>query len=215
MNNKIKFILSLFFYAITGIGISLTILGNIGVSSFNSMNLAISNVLNIKIGSVTTFINLIFLLGYMILTKFKNPLKYLLQLISVISLGFIINVFYYYFFSNILLNNYFSKFFIFILGTIIAGISTGMVINLNIITFPIESFCLIVSEKTKYSFMSLRYFVDVFSVVVSLLISISFNLEIFIREGTLISLMLLSATIGLTKNIYSKYFVKNKLIIAK
>lgn len=209
MNRIIRFIHSLFFYSLAGLGISLTIRADIGVSSFNSVNVAISNAIHMKVGSITILINLLFLLGYMVLTQFSKPLKYTLQVISVLCLGLIINIFTHYSFLNMLISNYILKLLVFILGTIIAGFSTGMVINFDTITFPIESFCLALADKMSYSFVKLRYLVDIFSIITSLGVSYLFNLSFFVREGTIISLILLSAVINLTKKIYYNFFIKN------
>ena len=85
---EIKNILtSLLFYLLSAFGISLTIKANIGVSSFNSFNVALSNVTLIKIGTITTIINLIFLL-FCILLNSENKIKeYLLMFIALIFFG--------------------------------------------------------------------------------------------------------------------------------
>lgn len=204
MNTIKNFIYSFIFYSLSGFGISLTIRANVGVSSFNSMNVAISNATNIKVGTITLLFNLLFLLGYMTLTQFSKPVKYLLQAVSAICLGLVINFFTYYFFPNVIVSSYAPKLLLFIVGTIIAGFSVGMVINYDTITFPIESFCLVLADKIGSSFAKMRYLVDIISVIISLAISFFFNLPIFVREGTLISLILLSATINHTKEMYYK-----------
>lgn len=146
------FIFSLFFYSLAGFGISLTIRANIDVSSFNSMNIAISNVSQVKIGTVTIGTNLLFLVGYMILTHFTTPLKYFIQGLFVFCFGMVINVFTYYFLPQMLPTHYLYKIVMFITGTILTGISTGFVVYFEIITFPIEEFCLSLSEQTQISF---------------------------------------------------------------
>ncbi len=52
---------SLFFYGISALGISLTIKAAVGVSSFNSLNVSLSTITGIKVGTITTAINLLFL----------------------------------------------------------------------------------------------------------------------------------------------------------
>ena len=203
MTKTRRFLYSLLFYALAGLGISLTIKANIGVSSFNSMNVATSNAAQIKVGSITIVINLLFLIGYMFITRFSQPKKYILQGISLLCLGFVINIFTHSVFQNFLLENYILRLVVFVLGTTIAGFATGMVINFDMITFPIESLCLALSERTNASFVQLRYLVDICSVMISIGISVVFQLSFFVREGTILSLFLLSAVIGVTKKRYS------------
>ncbi len=55
-----KVVKSYLFYVLSALGISLTIKASVGVSSFNSMNLAFSNAFDIKVGTITMIINMIF-----------------------------------------------------------------------------------------------------------------------------------------------------------
>lgn len=202
MKKNKTLVMSLLFYSMVGFGISLTIKSNIGVSSFNSMNVAISSISGVKVGFITTLFNLLFLIGYIGITRFRYRKKYVLQIIATLCLGYVINFFTYIFIPDLSNYNYILRVFVFIIGTIIAGISTGMVLNLDMIAFPIESFCSELSNKTGFSFAKLRYSIDIFSVGISLMISVIFNVDLFVREGTIISLFLLSATITWVRNIY-------------
>ncbi|HHY27858.1 MAG TPA: hypothetical protein GX523_14150 [Desulfitobacterium dehalogenans] len=70
--------------------------------------------------------------------------------------------------------------------------------------FPIESACALLAEKTGAAFSRIRYGVDILSVAGSVLLSLIFSLPLFAREGTVISLFLLTAAISLTKKRYEK-----------
>lgn len=199
-----KLLYSLFFYALTGLGISLTIKANIGVSSFNSLNLSLSLISGIKVGTVTSLVNGAFIILYMILTGLKQRKEYIGQGVSVYALGLVINFFVYTVFVNVNLNSYLSQVICFIMGVCISGFGTGMVLNLRVLAFPIESVCRIVSEKTKVSFMKIRYIVDIICISASLVITFFTNSGLFIREGTVLSLFLLSFVIGITKKTYEK-----------
>jgi len=202
---KIKpLVYSYIFYSISAFGISLSIKANVGVSSFNSMNLALSNASNIKIGSITMIINSLFLLTYMYMTDFKNKSKYLLQLFSVIFFGFLINLFTYFLLSDFNVDNYVIRILLIVVGTILSGLSVGMIINFGKITFPIESFCLEFAKKRSLSFAKVRYSIDIFSIIVSTIISLSFDLPFYVREGTIISLILFTASMNFSKTHYPK-----------
>lgn len=194
-----KLIKSYIFYMISAFGISLTIKAAVGVSSFNSMNLAFSSAFNIKVGTITMGINAIFLMVYMYLTQFKLKGKYFIQLVSVILFGTFINFFTYTLLGGLVINTYPLRVFTVGLGTIIGGFAVGMIVSFNTITFPIESVCLYLSEKSRFSFTQLRYGVDVFSVTVSIAVSLLYTLPLYVREGTIISLMLFSYTMGSVK----------------
>lgn len=195
---------SYIFYIISALGVSLGIVANIGVSSYNSMNLAVATMSDIKVGTITTFFNIIFLLIYMILTKFNEKYKYLVQGVSVFMFGSFINYFTYNIFSGLSSLGYIQRLLIFSGGTVISGLSIGIIIYYYIITFPLENVCIKISQMTKISFMKLRYLVDVFSLIISVGISMVGDLPIYVREGTIISMFLLSLSINLAKDYAEK-----------
>lgn len=195
-----KLLSSLLYYFISAVGISLTIKANIGVSSFNSLNVSLSNLWNIQIGTVTTLLNLSFLIGCLILDKERRISKYIFMLVAVMSFGEIINFVYYYLLGDITLSAYPLRLVVFLIGVLIAGTGTGQVLRLSLLKFPIESFCQLLADRTRFKFSTYRYGVDIVCVVMSVLISLIFSLPIVIREGTLISLFLLSGVINWSKN---------------
>ena len=211
MNNLKNLLKSYMFYTTSAFGISLTIKANVGVSSFNSMNIAISNASDIKVGTITTILNIIFLVGFMYLSGFSLRKKYAIQALSVMMFGVLINFFTYNLLGNLVVVNYPLRLLLISLGTIIGGLSVGMIISYNAITFPIESFCLAIAERTKFTFVRLRYSVDVFSVTISIVVSLAYSLPLYVREGTVISLILLSASMNFMKNMYSRYHSNEEL----
>lgn len=195
---------SYIFYIISALGVSLGIVANIGVSSYNSMNLAVATMSDIKVGTITIFFNIIFLLIYMILTKFSEKYKYLIQGISVFMFGVFVNYFTYNILSGLSSLGYIQRVLLFSGGTVISGLSIGIIIYYNIITFPLENVCIKISQITKISFMKLRYLVDIFSLIISVGISMIGELPIYIREGTIISMFILSLSINLAKDYAEK-----------
>ncbi|WP_297432931.1 hypothetical protein [uncultured Cetobacterium sp.] len=195
---------SYIFYIISALGVSLGIVANIGVSSYNSMNLAVATMSDIKVGTITIFFNIIFLLIYMILTKFSEKYKYLIQGISVFMFGIFVNYFTYNILSGLSSLGYIQRVLLFSGGTVISGLSIGIIIYYNIITFPLENVCIKISQMTKISFMKLRYLVDIFSLIISVGISMVGELPIYVREGTIISMFILSLSINLAKDYAEK-----------
>lgn len=198
MNTK-NLIKSYIFYLISAFGISLTIKAHIGVSSFNSMNVALAEASQIKVGTITTLLNIAFLLIYMRMTHFKLVGKYILQGFSVLIFGIFINFFTYNLLNFFELSNYGMRILTMIIGTIIGGASVGMIISYNTITFPIESVCNELAERTSNSFMLYRYGIDLFSIAISVIVTLSFDLPFFVREGTIISFILLSFSMSLVR----------------
>lgn len=210
MKKTINYILSILMFITTGLGTSLSIKGAIGVSSFNSLNISLSYIIPLKIGTITLLTNLIFLILYIFITKNKYKLKYILQFIGITTIGLVINFFTYNIFEKIILTNYISNLLFLLLGIIIGSISVGVILTLDSITFPIEAFCYEYSIKNNKNFASTRRYIDYFSIIFSLIISYIFKKPLLIREGTLISLFCFSTIIEKTNN-----YLTNKKWIQK
>ena len=99
--------LSLMAFILTGIGASMSIEGAIGISSFNALNYSLSSLFQMKIGTMTIILNLLFLFLYIVLTNGKFIVKYIFQLIGISSIGIVINFFTYNIFDKIEVGNYF------------------------------------------------------------------------------------------------------------
>lgn len=194
-----KYFLSFFYYMVAAFGISLTIKAEIGVSSLNSLNVAISQVSRIEVGTITTLVNIVFLIACIFVEKNKKIFEYLFMILSLICFGSIINIFLYHFLIGIQINNYYIAILVFTLGTIIAGYGTGRSLHYGILKFPVEKLCLILSDKTKKSFALYRYGVDIICIFFSLFISLTFNYPLFVREGTILSFLLLTYVINKSK----------------
>ncbi|GGA49487.1 YczE/YyaS/YitT family protein [Psychrobacillus lasiicapitis] len=205
-----KVIQSILLYIVSAIGISLTLKADVGVSSFNAMNLSISAWTSIKVGTITFVVNLIFLIGYICLCDKKDFRKFTLMLISMLFFGMVINFFLYTILGTIHIENYLVRVVLFIFGMILAGGTTGIILSLDIIPFPIESFCLRIAELTKRTFSLYRYSIDLFSIIVSITISLLYNLPINIREGTIISFLFLSGIISYTRLKCENYQLRTK-----
>lgn len=191
-----KVLLSLVFYILVAFGISLTIKASIGVSSFNALNVAISRWLRIEVGTITGILNLLFLMIAFLIDSKKDWKEYGLIIISLILLSNAINFFVYILFPYFRFESYLSNIFFFIIGTCIAGIGTGRILYYGILNFPIEKCCQLLELVTHRPFSLFRYSFDIIFVTSSILISLIAHLPFFVREGTLLSLLILSYVIG-------------------
>ena len=67
-----KYLLSFLYYMVAAFG----------VSSFNSMNVAISELTKTEVGTITTFVNLLFLIACFFIEKNKKIPEYLFMIVS-------------------------------------------------------------------------------------------------------------------------------------
>lgn len=121
--------LSLMAFILTGLGTSMSIEGAIGISSFNALNYSLSNLFQMKIGTMTIILNLLFLFLYIVLTKGKFIVKYVFQLIAVSSMGIVINFFTYNIFDKMEVGNYFISVMYLVCGVFIGGDFSGIYIG--------------------------------------------------------------------------------------
>jgi uncharacterized membrane protein YczE len=200
-----KLIKSYLLYLVSAFGISLGVIANVGVSSYNSMNLAIATASGIKIGTATILFNSLFLCLYMMLTKFSEKPKYVIQAMAVLMFGGLINFFTYTVLGGIIPESYTQRLLLITLGTMIGGSAIGGIIYYNVITFPLESLCVKLSEMSRFTFVKIRYSVDIICIVISISLSLVYALPFYVREGTLISMIILSYAMNISKNTFEKY----------
>ena len=189
-------VLSLIAFILTGLGTSMSIEGAIGISSFNALNYSLSSLFQMKIGTMTIILNLLFLFLYIVLTNEKFIMKYIFQLIAISSIGIVINFFTYNIFDKMEVGNYFISVIYLVSGVLIGGISVAFILALDTMSFPVEAFCLEIANMKNIKFSKVRRFIDIISVSVSLLITLLFSYPLVIREGTVVSLLLFSTVIG-------------------
>jgi uncharacterized membrane protein YczE len=187
------------FYCLTGVGISLTIRAGVGVSSFNSLNVALAEGAHWTVGWVTAAMNALFLAVSIVPDRPKRPGRYALQAAAILCLGRVIDFFTYGAFGGLNPSGYAARLMLFTLGTTLAGASTGAVLSLEMLAFPIERACQQVALRAGWPFRRVRYGLDALFVSGSISLSAALRLPLFVREGTLISLFLLTASIGWTK----------------
>jgi uncharacterized membrane protein YczE len=192
---------SIIFYGISALGISLTIKAAIGVSSFNSLNVSVTTITGIKVGTITTTINLLFLVSCWFLdhrqqNSYQKLVDYFTLVLALLFFGNLVNLFLYGMLSPVVLPNYFTRIICFIGGTLISGLATGQVVRLNYLRFPIENFCQLMAERTRFTFQQYRYGIDLICVCIAIGLSLCFAIPLAVREGTVISLFLLSGAIS-------------------
>lgn len=192
---------SLFYYILSAFGISLTIKAFIGVSSFNSLNVTLSTFSSIKVGTITTIINLLFLVICLVLDDKRRLSSYTIMFANVLLFGYVINLFVYGLLAPMNVTAYLPRVLLFSIGTLIGGYGTGRALGIGMLKFPIEQFCLLLAARTKRTFSFYRYSIDVLCITLSLTISLIYQLPIAVREGTVISLFLLSFMISFAKDL--------------
>lgn len=192
-------------FLLLGLGISLQIKAGIGQSMFNAFSMFLADLYHIEIGTMINFLNLLFFAIYLYMKPSHLNLKDFMQIIATMVNGYIINLFTYSIFNHIIIQSYCLRVLTFTLGLFLASISLGAILAMEIIRFPLESLCIVLSQKLKCSLTKVRMRFDIFFLVSTLMFTIITNRTLNIREGTVISFLLLSRLMGFSYDFYKKH----------
>ena len=192
-------------FLLLSIGISLQIKAGIGQSMFNAFCVLFADLFRIKIGSMINFFNLLFFIFYLFIKPSRPDLKDFMQIIATVFNGYLINILTYSIINHIIIQTYCLKIFTFMLGLFLASISLGAILAMDIIKFPLESLCIVLSQKMKCSMTKVRLHFDAFFLISTLIFTIITNQPLNIREGTVISFFLLSRLLGFSYDFHKKH----------
>lgn len=204
-NNKKYMFFSILSFVFFGFGISLQLKAAIGQSVLNALAVTLSEAVRLKVGSILNVTNSLFFVAYLLLRRSRLNYKDVMQVIATITNGAVINFFLYNVLSIFTIENYFYRIVLYITGLGIASISLGSVLAIGIIKFPLESLCLTISEVSKMKFTTVRLSFDVLFLVVTLIITVLAHTPLQIREGTVISIFLLSTLLGRCYEFFKKH----------
>ena len=199
-----KILISILFYFMVALGSSLIVKANVGMDAFYAFTNSLSVVTSIKIGTLVAAINGVFIVLFIILSKGKFIYVYILQIVSIVTLGSVINLLTYQVFNQFELTNYVMRLIFLVVGLGVSAISIGVVTVLHVITFPVEATCYQLEKNKIISFMKARYGIDVVLFVGSIAISYFFSIDYFIREGTLIAMLMFSLLLNASKSFVIK-----------
>jgi len=87
-----------------------------------------------------------------------------------------------------------------------------MITAINLISFPLESCCMVVAKKINKNFGSVRQSVDVISIALALLITFIFRNSMTVREGTIIAMIIFGPMLDLFVKLMTPSLKKLSLI---
>ncbi|MBQ4313595.1 MAG: YitT family protein [Clostridia bacterium] len=203
----ILFVVSLFFM---GIGVAFTKHGSLGVSPISS----VANVVSLKFtffsfGTWLIITNCILLLGQIILLRRNfNPIQ-LMQIPLSFLFGFFTDL-------GLLLvryipnDSYIMKLLLVVVGIVILGFDIALGVVANVILNSGEAFVKALADVTRRDFGNMKVIFDVswvlFSIVLSLIL---FGGKLYgVREGTIISALLVGVVVKLLRPYLQKTFDK-------
>lgn len=196
MKNYKGYALLSVFSATVALAITFMLKAAVGVGAFDAATQSLSLLSGIKIGTIAMILNLSFVLGQLVVLKRDFGFARFLQIPLSILIGILVNFFYYDLFGFVQISNYIVAMLVYILALVLASFSVSMVMTLDLVTFPIESFCLVLTKKVPLKFAVIRQIADILFIAVSLSLTFMFDLTPAVREGTVIGMLIFSPMMG-------------------
>jgi uncharacterized membrane protein YczE len=200
-----KYCLGLFFLAV---GVTFSIKSNLGISPVNSIGYVLSLVLGINQGKVITGVFILYVLLQVLLRKSFKP-AYLLQIVFSTVFGYFVS------FSNSILSfpsasNYPLQLVYLAISIVLVAVGVTLYLGADLMPMPAEGVMLAITDLTGISFHKVKMMFDTSVVIVSVIISLLFLGRIAgVREGTLLSAVLIGKLVGVFNSILAK---KNLMI---
>ncbi len=206
-----KLLYSVAAFLMLGLGISLQIKAGIGQSMFNAFSLTLAELLNIEIGSVLNISNMLFFIIYLIIRRSCINHRDITQIIATIVSGYIVNFYTYRILNHLIIESYYLKVMLFIVGLLFASLSLGIILAMEIIQFPLESLCILLGQKLGCKMTTIRMRFDIFFAISTLILTLATSHSLYIREGTIVSFFLLSRLIGFSYYYHKKHLFPKKM----
>lgn len=199
-----KSLYSVLAFLMLSLGITLQIKAGIGQSMLNAFALILAEIFNLEIGTILNILNMSFFILYLIIRKSRINRRDIIQIVATITNGYIVNLFVYSLFDHLIIQSYFLRVLTFMFGLILASLSLGAIMAMEIIQFPLESLCVVLGQKLKHNLTIIRMRFDIFFMLSTLILTLMTSHNLYIREGTLISFFLLSRLMGFSYYSYKK-----------
>jgi uncharacterized membrane protein YczE len=181
---------------IGGMGCGTMLKAAVGVAAWDALGQTLNYMTGIPTGTCSIIFNSSCVLIQLLILR-KNFKAYMvLQVILAIIYGSMINFVLYNLYANITLDNYLVQLVVFVGGMIVTAFGVAIVMNVNLITFPLEGLCNTLTAYIPMSFSRIRQMVDVLSILVGAAITLALHLPWAISVGTIIGMVLYGPLLG-------------------
>lgn len=197
---------------ITGFGASLTMKASLGIGAYDAAAMSVSQLLIIKVGTVAMCFNIsCVLLQILVLKKEFKPLQFLQIGISIL-LGTVVNFFLYSILGQLSVSAYPARLMLFVAGIIICAFAVAIIMAINIVSMPLEGFCMAISNKLNINFGKIRQYADVISIAVAIVFTLLFGSALTLREGTILGMIMFGPLLDRFIKTFKPVLIKYDLI---
>lgn len=191
-----KSLFTAFFIIVAATGVALGLKAAVGVGAWDAFSQATSMVTGIKVGTFSMMMNISCVLVQVVVLKKDFKMISFLQIFMAILLGFFVNIVFYEVLANVIIDSYLINMAIYMGSLLIIIMAVALIMSINFLSFPLEAACMAIATKTRLKFGTIRQLVDIFSIIGALVIAVSFQNPIPVREGTIIGMLLFGPLIA-------------------
>jgi uncharacterized membrane protein YczE len=205
INRYLIYLVSLF---IISLGAAISIKANLGTSPLICLPYVSSLILKLSVGTVVLIFNIIFVLLQVILLRGDFEKRQLLQIV----IGTIFSVFID--FSVMLVGflnpqDYLSQMALLLVSCIVVAFGVLLEIQTEVVYLPADGVIVAISKVLKREFASVKPFVDSGMVISAAILSVVFlGYLAGVREGTIISAVIIGPIVKVLKNHFDSYIEK-------
>ena len=195
----------------TSVGSALGIKAAVGITAWDALATTLGSLVNIKIGTVGMLLNTVCFSLQIILLKREFKKTQYLQLLVTALIGVVVNYTLY----DLLvfdLPSYGIRIGLIILSFIIMAFFTGIVMSINLITFPLEGLVMAIAIKCNINFAYLRQITDFICLTICIVLPLILSSDFAIREGTIIGMLSFGPLLGWFMKVQKPFLVRQKLI---
>ena len=186
-------------------GVTLSVNSNLGVSPISSLPYVISQIVNISLGTCTTLVYAFYVLVQMVLNGRKFQPIVLLQLVFSTIFGYFVDG-AKLILGDFMLPGYLGRLVMLAASIVLIAVSLVLYIDVKLAPMPAEGLVSCISEKWGKPFSRIKTLVDCTSVLVgAVLCGLFLGRLVGIREGTVITALLVGRTTGVVRKFISPW----------
>lgn len=212
MSKNIKrYILIVVGFMIVGTGCAFTLKANVGVGAWDSLAKSTSDIIGIEVGTAGIIFNSCCILGQIFILKKKFRLVQLLQLPLSILLGIVIN-FVLYTLLVFPFDSMIGGIIMYIIASTVCAFGVSIVMLLDEVTFALEGFCMALTNVMPVKFHVIRQTVDVLSILVVVVLTLTLHIPWSIGIGTIIGMLTFGPTLGIFMKLFKPILKRQNLL---
>lgn len=176
-------------------GITLAVNSNLGISPVSSLPYALSQILNISLGTCSTIVYTLYILAQMVLSRKFQPIL-LLQLVFSTIFGYFLDA-AKWIVGDFCLPTYLGQLVMLGVSTVLISLSLVLYLGVKLTPMPTEGLVTCIADKVGKPFPKTKTLFDCTSVLVAAVLCLVFLGKVTgIREGTVIIALLAGRLMG-------------------